>query len=126
MPSQTELLMMRRSLNAFVEADAVTITLSRPQKIDMGNGGWREGDPIVMPPQQFRLVPFKRRLTEQESNTQDGDIPSLPYVLVGEIGVDVRRDDEFDFRGRQCKVVGVEPSTGTIADDRMVVEFEMR
>jgi 1-acyl-sn-glycerol-3-phosphate acyltransferase len=126
MPDRTELLMLRRSLSAFMRSDSVTIVLTRPQRVDVGNGGWREDDPIVLNPQQFRLVPFKRRLTHLESDTQDGAIPILPYVLIGAHDADVLRDDEFDFRGKQCKVVGVEPSTGTSTDDRVVVEFEMR
>jgi hypothetical protein len=65
-------------------------------------------------------------LTHQEANTQDGPIPVLPYVLVGPPSADVLRDDEFTLRDRDCKVVGVEPSTGTLEDDRVVVEFEMR
>lgn len=120
---QVEQLMMRRSVGAFIGADEVSITISRPQKVDAGNGGWVEGSPTVLPAQLFRLVPFKRRLTHQEANTQDGPIPVLPYVLVGRPDVNVQRDDEFTFNGRQCKVVGVEPKSG---QDAMVVEFEMR
>lgn len=120
-----EKLMMRRSIASFISADDVEITLQRPQQIDMGNGGWREGEALTLPPQRFRLVPFKRRLTHQEANTQDGAIPVLPYVLVGPPDADILRDDEFILRGRDCKVIGVEPSTGTVEDDRVVVEFEM-
>lgn len=123
---RTERLMARRSVGAFVEADSVSLVLTRPQRVDMGNGGWREGPGTTLPPQTFRLVPFKRRLTHQETNTQDGPIPILPYVLVALPGADVQRDDEFEHRGRQCKVIGVEPNTGGEGDDHLVVEFEMR
>lgn len=120
---RTELMMANRSVGAFISAKEVEISLSRPSKVDVGNGGWRPGPSTVLPPQLFRLVPFKRRLTHQESNTQDGPIPVLPYVLVGRPGVDVRRDDEFVYNGRDCKVIGVEPAE---TSDHTVVEFEMR
>lgn len=126
MSNRVERLMRRRTVDAFIQADEFDIVLTRPVKVDMGNGGWREAPGIVLPAQKFRLVPFKRRLTHQESNTQDGPIPVLPYVLVSRPDADVERDDEFVFQDRDCKVIGVEPSTGGTTDDRIVVEFEMR
>jgi hypothetical protein len=122
-----ELQALRRTMHAFIRADSLMISFTRIPKQDSGNGGWVDGTPEATDPQEFRLVPFKRRLTEQEKNTQDGDIPYLPYVLVGHWDADVQRDDTFTFQDRDCIVVGVEPkSSDTDSNDRIVVEFEMR
>jgi len=128
---QSELKALRRVMHKFIDADSVMISFTRIPKTDSGNGGWIDGTPTSTTSQEFRLVPFKRRLTEQEKNTQDGDIPILPYVLVGNWDCDVLRDDTFTFviegDDRDCIVVGVEPkSADRNSNDRVVVEFEMR
>lgn len=122
-----ELKVMRRIVGSFIAADEIDIVLTRPVKVQGTSGGWTEGTPTVLDAQKFRVVPFKRRLVHQEANTQDGAIPLVPYVLVGRPDVDVQRDDEFTWNGKDCKVVGVETMTATATEtDRIVVEFEAR
>lgn len=122
-----ELKMRQRVMQGFISADSISITLTRKTKIASGNGSWTEGSPVTLPPQKFRLVPFKRRLSKELANTQDGSIPLLDYVLVAPTGADVQRDDEFTYQGFQCKIVGVEPiSTDGNRSDRVVAQFEMR
>ncbi len=122
-----ELKALRRNLREFIRADPVQIVLTRTPKTATTNGSYVDGTPTDLPAQTFRLVPFKRRLTDQEANTQDGDIPLIPYVLVGHWDADVERDDAFTYQGRNCVVVGIEPKSGdTTSNDRLVVEFEMR
>lgn len=120
-----ELKVMRRVVQGFIRADEIEIIFTRPTKVQSDSGGWTEGSPIVLDAQKFRVVPFKRRLVHQEANTQDGAIPLVPYVLVGRPDVDVQRDDEFDWNGKHCKVVGVEAMT-VDDSDRVSVEFEAR
>ncbi len=122
-----ELKAMRRVVGAFIAADELEITLTRVSKPVTTNGSWIEGTNYNLEPQLFRVVPFKRRLVHQESNTQDGDIPMEPYVLVGRPNVDVQRDDEFTYAGRRCKIVGVEAMTAEAGvTDRIVAEFEAK
>lgn len=128
MNRRTELIMKRRSVAAFIEAEQVLILFTRVVKTETSNGSWVEqSSPLAVGPQLFRVVPFKRRLSHQEADTQDGAIPTTAYVLIGKPGVDVKRDDEFKFKGRDCKVVGIEAMTSDEdTTDRVVVEFEAR
>lgn len=119
--------MRRRQVEAFIAADSVSISLIRKPMVDSGNGSWIEGAPVTLPPQVFRLVPFKRRLTKQEANTQDGSIPTLDYVLIAPVTADVQRGDEFTYQGLNCVIVGVDSNLTDLArSDRLVAEFEMR
>jgi len=123
-----ELKVMRRQLDAFIQADPRTIVFTRQTKVDSGAGGWVQGPEVHTNPQQFRLVPFKRRLTQQEQNTQDGDVPLIPYVLVGYWNSDVERDDLFTLSGIYYEVIGVEPKIASDRSqaDRVVCELEVR
>lgn len=122
-----ELLAMRRQVLAFIEAQPIQLRLQRPTWTDSAAGGRIEGDPVQLAWQRFRLVPFKRRLTRQTVDTQDGDIPLTEYVLVGRHNADVQTDDYFEYSGRTYRVVGVEPkSMDDARTDRRVVELEVR
>lgn len=119
------LLMLRRNIDAFIKADPVTIALNRITKVETPAGGFTEESYDILP-QEFRLVPFKRRLTQQEVNTQDGPIPHLAYVLVGRYNVDVEKGDFFDLNGDRWRVVGVEPNTDRRdRTDRVSAELEV-
>lgn len=119
------LLMLRRNINAFIKADPVELSLNRIQKVDTPAGGWTE-ESYDIPPQEFRLVPFKRRLTNQEANTQDGPIPHLSYSIVGRYNVDIEKGDFFDLNGDRWRVVGVEPNTDRRdRTDRVVAQLEV-
>lgn len=122
-----ELLAQRRQVLAFIKAQPLLIRLLRPAMTDTAAGGRIEGDPVELDWQRFRLVPFKRRLTRQTVDTQDGDIPLTEYVLVGAHNADVQTDDYFEYQGRTWRVVGVEPKLMDDARaDRRVVELEVR
>lgn len=122
-----ELLAMRRQVLAFINAQPLLLRLQRPTMTDTAAGGRIEGDPVQLPWQRFRLVPFKRRLTRQTVDTQNGDIPLTEYVLVGAHNADVQTDDFFEYQGRIWRVVGVEPKTlDNARSDRRVVELEVR
>jgi hypothetical protein len=117
--------MLRRNVDAFIKADPVTISLQRVVRVDTPAGAWTE-EFYELPPQEFRLVPFKRRLTSQESNTQDGAIPHLSYSIVGRYTVDIAKGDIFDLNGDRWRVVGVEPNTDRRSrTDRVVAELEV-
>ncbi len=117
--------LLRRNIDVFIKADPALIELKRSTKVETPAGGWTETFSIL-PPQEFRLVPFKRRLTAQEVNTQDGPIPRLSYTLVGRYNVDVEKGDIFDLNDDRWRVVGVEPNTDRRErTDRVVAELEV-
>jgi hypothetical protein len=91
--------MARRQISALIAADPVEIVLKRKPKIDAPGGGWRWGPETALPPQTVTLVPFKRRLTEFLVNTELGDVPDLPYTVVGHSTLDIKKDDVFQWEG---------------------------
>jgi hypothetical protein len=118
---------LRRLLKEFVKADPREVIVSRPTKIESDNGSWTEGDPEVLDPQIFRLVPMKRRLSGLEVDTQDGHLQVEDWVLVGAVDTDIMQDDEFDLNGDHFKVVRVEPKVNDRAKaDRVVVQVTMQ
>ncbi len=122
-----ELLLRRRNLDAFIRADPVTITFSRPTQVNTGNGGWKPGTPTVLPPQQMRFVPFKRRLSDEIVNTQDGYQMYGEYVLVGRPNIDAEKGDEFDHNGLHYRVKDIEPKSDDRAQsDRVSLLLEVR
>lgn len=124
----TNLRILRKNLEAFIKADARSITLYRKVKVDSGAGSWVWSDSAEMiNPQTFRLVPQKRRLSDLIENTQDGPIPSIQYVLVGYWDANVSRGDEFSINGTHYRVVAIEPHTNERAfTDRVVAQLEVR
>lgn len=91
--------MARRQIAALIKADPVNIVLKRKLKIDVPGGGWRWGPETTLRPQTVTLVPFKRRLTEFLVNTELGDVPDLPYTIIGYPNLDIQKDDVFDWEG---------------------------
>lgn len=123
----TELKMLRKSTRAFIKAKPTSVQLVRRPRIQTPAGAWTLGEKVTLDPQEFRLVPFKRRLTHQEVDNQDGPIPLLPYILIGYHTADVKRDDEFTYNGDHFKIVGVEPGTDDRTScDRVTCEVELR
>lgn len=103
----------RLQILAFIQADPSVITLKRRPKSKTGAGGYTFGDPVDVPPQTFRLVPFKRRLTHGTvagGAGGEGNVVSLPYVLVGKFDADVEPDDYFDYNGLRYEVLSLEPN----------------
>lgn len=123
----TALLALRRNLDAFIRADPVTLVLQRPNKIQTSAGGVITSDPAPLPPQQFRLAPFKRRQSNDIQNTQDGYLRLGEYVLVGRHNADVEKGDTFEYNNLIYRVREVEPRTDQRATtDRVSAALEVR
>ena len=103
--------MERRQIDALILADPVDIVLRRRVRVDMPGGGWKWGPETPLPPQQVTLIPFKRRMTEFLVNTELGNVPDLPYVLVGRHTLDIRRDDWFEHNGDKFQVQTIDLKT---------------
>lgn len=105
---------LRLNLDAFITSDPITITLTRLTRVKTANGGFKKEAPAFIGPQTFRLTPFKRRLSNFTTNTQDGDIPRIEYIMTGRWDADIERWDEFTYNGDQFMVVSIERKS----DDR--------
>lgn len=102
---------LRKVMAEFIRADGREIRLQRPVLEKTPSGGFRKASWGVLDPQTFRLVPYKRRLTDLVRNMASGEIPHLLYVLVGLWNCDVQRMDEFELDGAYYRVQGLEPHT---------------
>lgn len=102
--SHTERIMARRQIDALIRSDAVDIVLNRKTKVDDGAGGWKYGPSTPLKSQTVAIIPLKRRMTEFLINTELGDLPQLPYVIIGYPDLDVEKDDTFTWQGDKFTV----------------------
>lgn len=112
MTNASEMVVQKRITRAWMRAGSVSISLVRPGEwITTAAGGRVQGDPITLPPQDFRIVPFKRRLSQIKSINQEGDLTISTYALVGYDDADVQPKDEFTLAGCRYIVDSVEPTS---------------
>jgi hypothetical protein len=115
---------LRAVMEEFIRADGRMISLQRPEFSRTDTGGYAKGNYSSLPPQLFRLVPYRRRLTDLTTPRADGEVPTLPYVLVGLYNSNIQRMDEFTLDGVFYRVQGIEPHTNDRAHtDRVVVQL---
>jgi hypothetical protein len=125
--NQVELKLLRRQTREFIHAKGIKLRLKRQGTVDSGNGAWIPGAVETLLPQEFRLVPFKRRLTLQEVKNQDGAFHVLDYILVGFHDADVQRGDKFTYLDTDYEVIGVEPGADDRSTcDRVTCQLELR
>lgn len=118
---------LRRVMAEFIRVDGREIRLQRPTLEKTPTGGFRKAAWEVLPPQTFRLVPYKRRLTDMVKQVADGEIPILYYVLVGLWNANIERMDEFELDGAYYRVMGLEPHTAVERfTDRKVAQLVVR
>jgi hypothetical protein len=110
-----ERVMGRRQINALIEADPVLVVFFRASRIDTGDGSYRLGTPAPVlvngKAQEVALIPFKRRMTEFLVNTELGNVPDLPYVLLGRHDLDVEEKDTFEWNGDKFEVQTIDLKT---------------
>lgn len=106
--NRIELMMHRREIAAFIKADPVSVTLTPHQRTKTPSGGWKSEALPPRQPQDVRLVPFKRRLTDVTSNNTAGEVTIVPYELIGNSDVEVARGDTFTWGDEQFKVEWVD------------------
>lgn len=121
---QTMVTQLRKVMAAFIAADAYSIVLQRPTFSHTATGGYVKGPYTSVPAQRFRLVPYRRRLTDLTTPTADGEVPTIPYVLVGVYNSNIQRMDEFSLNGTFYRVQGMEPHTNDrVHTDRVVAQL---
>lgn len=102
---------LRRVMAEFIRADSRQIMLMRPNIERTASGGIKKASWTMLPEQTFRLVPYKRRLTDLVKVVADGEIPHIQYALTGFWNADLQRWDEFTLDGAYYRVQGLEPHT---------------
>ena len=108
--NRVELLMRRRNVVEFREADELEVVLKRRAKIPSA-GGWKWGPETPLAPQRVRIVPAKRRYGDETVNTEQGAIPTWPYVILGEPDMDIQEGDKFTWAGDDYIVKSIEADT---------------
>jgi hypothetical protein len=108
---RVELLMRRRNVKAFIDADPVRISIVRhPTPVknpDTGGYVIPEGDVPPLPWQTARIVQNVRRYTDGLVHAEAGDIPNSEYRLIGMHTMDIEVDDTFTWLGEWYKVTGI-------------------
>lgn len=105
--NRVELLMRQRNVVEFREADEVEVVLKRREKIPSA-GGWKWGPEASLAPQRVRIVPAKRRYSDETVNTEQGAIPTWPYIILGAPDMDIKAGDTFTWDGDLYTVKSVE------------------
>lgn len=98
-----ELEMQRRLTLGFLAADSREITIQRRPRTSDGAGGTVAGDPVSLPPQDFRLLPSEDGATAR--TTAEGETATPEYMLLGRWDADLQRFDEFEIDGRRFQVI---------------------
>jgi hypothetical protein len=106
-----ELIMRRRVLGAFIDADPVEIVLTRAGTVSLtAGGGTVRGAPTTLSSQRARIVQAKRRYDNGLINSEAGYIPHTDYLLLGRHTLDIAKDDTFTWRGDTWTVTGIHPT----------------
>lgn len=104
-------IMERRQVAAIIAADPIDVVFHRREKVEVHGGGWKWGPETPLPPQTIALIPFKRRMTDFLVNTELGNVPNLPYVLLGRWDLDIRADDWFTYGSDRMEVKTIDFKT---------------
>lgn len=102
-----ELLMRRRNIRAFIQADSRMVSFKRRIKVDTPGGGWKWQDLPPLAPQEIRIVDAKRRYGDVHVNTEAGEIDNWPYILLGYYDMDIQEGDTFSVDGDAYQVKSV-------------------
>lgn len=105
----TELLMRRRNVQAFIDADPFTLVVVRAQPPikNTATGGYIAQPDVPLAPQKARIVQNVRRYTSGIVNSEAGDIPNSEYRLVGMHTLDLEPNDQFAWLGENYRVTGI-------------------
>lgn len=118
---------LRFVMKEFIRADYRDIILLRPTKARTDAGSWIEGNPVEIGPQRFRLIPAKRRASNPEIDSQDGNIPAQDWTMIGYWDADIQVDDEFMLNNDHYKVIAITFDTSEREfADRVTVQLELR
>jgi len=105
MIAEAELAIQRQLTSAFINADRISVILTRPVWVDDGAGGVTQGPPETLAPQTMRLIPLGDMASERF--TANGEAVTPTYALLGLHTADIQRWDQCTINGRRYEVVFV-------------------
>lgn len=96
---------LTRVVDDFLDDSPVDIILHRLPELELNaRGGRVRGDLVELPPQRVRLIPFKRRLTEEFRELPSDRIEKVEYIVTGSPDLDIQDNDWFEYEGEQYVV----------------------
>lgn len=101
--SSMELEIQRRNTKAFIDANAIWVTLEPYGKVDTPDGGFRLQNGTPRSPQTFRLLPQSDVMPQVQ--TPDGIQLTPTYVLLGTWDCEMERWDKFFFNDVWFRIV---------------------
>lgn len=99
----SELDYQRRNTKAFIDADPISLTLQKQNRVSLSDGGYRVDDPTPRAPQTFRMIPQSDVMPVVQ--TPDGHQLTPSYVLLGTHDCLMERWDKFTFNGVEFQIV---------------------
>lgn len=94
---------------AFIQADAISVSLNRKTTAPDGKGGLTV-TVVTVSPQTFRIIPARTRSTAQTYTQGTGEvIASKDFILMAMPDADVQRLDYFEYEGRAFQISYVQP-----------------
>lgn len=108
----TELLMRRRNVRAFINADPVDVVIHRrgaPVRTPAG-GLVASGTRTPLAPQRVRIVQNIRRFNPGLINTEAGAINDFDFLVIAVHTTDIEENDEFQTDGKWWHVTGIHPT----------------
>lgn len=111
MSVSAELKAQRRQTDAFIKANPTSVILSRAESVPNGAGGFRQGAPSALTPQEFRFIEPGASYGQGEAQLLDGEMVRVDWILLGRYDADLKRGDWFYKDGIKYEVVTVR-STG--------------
>jgi hypothetical protein len=98
---------------AFIAADPSTIGVKRDVLVSDGAGGKkRSGSPLLAEPIVVRMIPqgADNATSNPITQTTNGELDRPDFVLLGDPGLSLKRDDYFDWHGRTWKILSIRDS----------------
>ncbi len=109
--NHAELVMRRRNVWAFIQADPVKIELKHdPEPTKTASGGLVKGPAITRAPQIARIVQNVRRYDNGLINSEAGYIPNTMYLLIARHNFLVEVNDTFLWLNNHWRVSGIHPT----------------
>lgn len=116
MPAPTSFSDLRLGLLGYttdVYINDVPTTISLKRKVaEIQPSGGHTKVPVTLPPQKFRFVNQSLSDGLGYSPTDEGEVHSYIYVLIGAYDADIQIDDSWEEGDIQYHVDGIIPSTG--------------
>lgn len=108
--SRVELIVRRRAVQAFIDANPTKVTFTRPgEKVKTDAGGYVAGESSNLLPQKVFIGPSKRRYDPGIINSEAGHLIETEALLMGNHTLDVKVNDTFTALGKNYFIKSVHP-----------------